>query len=78
MKHIKGDRSDHEALKAAITGQGFQVVYDINGEGRGWDQLAWAGLGGAGMRWAGRGLSGVSGRSRWHGEWGMDVRCILL
>ena len=29
-------------------------------------------MGWDGMGWAGRGVSGVSGRSRWHGEWGMD------
>lgn len=31
VKHIAADRSDHESLKAAISGKGFQVVYDMNG-----------------------------------------------
>lgn len=31
VKHIASDRSDPEAIKAAISGKGFQVVYDMNG-----------------------------------------------
>eukprot|EP00887_Chlorella_sp_A99_P006540 scaffold3.g6540.t1 len=31
VKHIAADRGDHPALKQAIGGRGFQVVYDING-----------------------------------------------
>jgi nucleoside-diphosphate-sugar epimerase len=31
VKHIAADRSEHEGLKAAISGKGFQVVYDMNG-----------------------------------------------
>lgn len=31
VKHIASDRSDPEAIKAALTGTGFQVVYDMNG-----------------------------------------------
>lgn len=31
IKHIAADRSDPEAIKAAISGHGFQVVYDMNG-----------------------------------------------
>lgn len=31
VKHIAADRSDPEAMKAAIAGKGFQVVYDMNG-----------------------------------------------
>lgn len=31
VKHIACDRSDPEAMKAALSGSGFQVVYDMNG-----------------------------------------------
>lgn len=31
VKHIACDRSDPEAMKAALSGKGFQVVYDMNG-----------------------------------------------
>eukprot|EP00850_Spirogloea_muscicola_P012046 SM000076S21867 [mRNA] locus=s76:593395:596784:- [translate_table: standard] len=31
VKHLKGDRGDPEAVKSALEGTGFQVVYDING-----------------------------------------------
>lgn len=31
VKHIACDRKDTEALKAAISGKGFQVVFDMNG-----------------------------------------------
>ncbi|CAD7701177.1 unnamed protein product [Ostreobium quekettii] len=31
VHHIKGDRKDEADLKAKLSGQGFQVVYDING-----------------------------------------------
>jgi len=31
VKHLACDRSDPEAMKAALTGSGFQVVYDMNG-----------------------------------------------
>ena len=31
VKHIACDRKDPEAMKAALSGQGFQVVYDMNG-----------------------------------------------
>jgi len=31
IKHIAGDRMDFEDLKKKVGGQGFQVVYDING-----------------------------------------------
>eukprot|EP00798_Chlamydomonas_sp_ICE-L_P013671 gene13671-19559_t len=31
IKHIAGDRKDFEDVKAKLSGQGFQVVYDING-----------------------------------------------
>jgi len=31
VKHIACDRKDTEAMKAALAGQGFQVVYDMNG-----------------------------------------------
>lgn len=31
VKHIACDRKDNDAIKAALSGQGFQVVYDMNG-----------------------------------------------
>lgn len=31
VHHIKGDRKDEDDVKAKLSGQGFQVVYDING-----------------------------------------------
>ena len=31
VKHITGDRNDYDAMKASISGQAFDVVYDING-----------------------------------------------
>lgn len=31
IKHIACDRKDNEAMKAALSGKGFQVVYDMNG-----------------------------------------------
>jgi len=31
VKHIACDRKDNDAMKAALSGQGFQVVYDMNG-----------------------------------------------
>eukprot|EP00897_Mesotaenium_endlicherianum_P001622 jgi/Mesen1/1488/ME000132S00432 len=31
VKHLKGDRTDIEGLKAALSDSGFEVVYDING-----------------------------------------------
>ena len=31
IKHIAADRSSPDAIKAALTGTGFQVVYDMNG-----------------------------------------------
>lgn len=31
IKHIACDRTDAEAMKAALAGKGFEVVYDING-----------------------------------------------
>lgn len=31
VKHIKGDRKEFDDLKSKLSGQGFQVVYDING-----------------------------------------------
>eukprot|EP01023_Acetabularia_acetabulum_P064351 TRINITY_DN8288_c0_g1_i2.p1 TRINITY_DN8288_c0_g1~~TRINITY_DN8288_c0_g1_i2.p1 ORF type:complete len:370 (-),score=84.91 TRINITY_DN8288_c0_g1_i2:186-1295(-) len=31
IKHIAGDRKDFDDVKSKLSGQGFQVVYDING-----------------------------------------------
>ncbi|GAB4821789.1 hypothetical protein N2152v2_008835 [Parachlorella kessleri] len=31
VKHIASDRSDSEAMRTALKGRGFQVVYDMNG-----------------------------------------------
>lgn len=31
IKHIQGDRNEYDALKSKIGGQGFDVVYDVNG-----------------------------------------------
>ena len=31
IKHVKGDRNDDDAVKDALSGKGFDAVYDING-----------------------------------------------